>query len=57
MTTWVSKHRDDILFVVSLMAGVGLIVVGLLQGDTATTLLGAGALGIDGYGDVVNEVT
>ena len=52
MPSWVSRNRDDILFIISLVVGVGLIVVGLWTGDSPTMLLGAGALGIGGFNDV-----
>ena len=49
MTSWVSKHRADITFIVGIAAGAALIIVGLIQGDSSTILLGAGALGLGGY--------
>ena len=49
MPSWISEHRADILFVFSLIAGVALITVGLVQGDSPSILLGAGALGIPGF--------
>lgn len=53
--TWIGEHRADIMFVVSLLAGVALIAVGLFTGDSPTILLGAGALGIGGYGEAVEK--
>lgn len=44
--TWIGDHREDVIFVVSLLASLALLTVGLLTGDEATILLGAGALGI-----------
>lgn len=48
MPTWISEHRNDITFVISLTAAIALLIVGLVTSDTPTILLGAGALGIPG---------
>lgn len=42
------------MFVVSLLAGVALIAVGLTEDDSPTILLGAGALGIGGFKDATS---
>lgn len=47
--SWVSEHRADIMFIVALIAGAALITVGLVNGDSPTILLGAGALGLPGF--------
>lgn len=49
MPSWISKHQADISFVVSTLAGVALISVGLYSEESSTILLGAGALGIPGF--------
>lgn len=51
--TWISDHRGDITFVMSLTAAILLLAVGLITEDTATILLGAGALGIPGQAKAV----
>ncbi len=49
MPSWISEHRADIIFVITLIAGVALISVGLATDTSSTILLGAGALGIPGF--------
>jgi hypothetical protein len=51
--SWISEHRTDITFLISLTAAIALLVVGLVTSDTPTILLGAGALGIPGTASVV----
>jgi len=53
VTSWVSAHREDITFIAGLVAGLVLIGFGIARGDTGALMLGAGALGIGGYDDVV----
>lgn len=49
MPTWLTVHKADILFVIALLAGIALVTVGLVTGDSPTILLGAGALGVPGF--------
>ena len=55
MTSWVSRNREDILFIVGLAVGVLLTVVGVVRGEVSTMMLGAGALGIGGFNETVKD--
>ena len=55
MPSWIMAHKPDIVFVVSIAAGLVLIVGGLFGHSESTILLGAGIVGVPGFSKVAND--
>ena len=55
MTSWVMAHKPDIVFVVSMFAGVLLIIGGFIGQSESTILIGAGIVGIPGFSRVASN--
>ena len=52
MTSWITEHKADITFLVSVLAGAGLIIGGFFTASESTMLLGAGIVGVPGFAAV-----
>lgn len=55
MPSWIKEHRADIRFVVTMLVGVAVIAYGIVYEEMTLLLLGGGAIGLPGFGDLVKE--
>ena len=55
MSSWIETHRADIVFVITMVVGVTLVVIGALANEISILLMGGGALGLPGFADLAGD--
>ena len=53
--SWISEHRADIVFVITMLVGSTLVVIGALANEISILLMGGGALGLPGFADLAGD--
>jgi len=55
VTSWIQKHKADIVFVVTMLVGSSLVLIGALMNEISILLMGGGALGLPGFADLAGD--